>query len=164
MPGVKGKSGGHNRKLTREKELLGAATRRLTPDAPDPITDVALAIEFGDLGPAGRSFYDSRLAALTNTGFMGTNETLGLYLMARTFEDWAEADAMIRKVKRWRVKRDAEGNVEEVKVSAFHRIENDLWERLLKIQREYGQTPLSREGVRRLARGDDGNEFKDVTK
>lgn len=161
MSGVKGQSGGKNRKTNREKELLGAASRRLLPDAPRPNQGKNYTIELKGLGPAGQLFFNKLVAALKANGTMGDGEELALHVLARRVEDWAKADRHVRKYGRWHQEEGKFGVLQ--KVSPWHRIERDLWHDLLQLQREYGITPLSRDQIRKLAAGEDPNPYKGLT-
>lgn len=163
MSGAKGRSGGHNRKSNREKELLGAAARRLKKTGAPAVINPDLVFRLDGLGEAGKAFFESQLAALTATGIMGHNEGVGLHIMARRIEDWYKADCDVRKASRWTAKRDAAGNIVAIDVSGLHRIERELMQDLISLQREYGQTPLSRDSIRRIAKGESTNPFKRLT-
>jgi len=161
MPGVKGKSGGHNRKTNREKELLGAAKRRLEQNAPAPLQDQSLVISMDGLGEAGRLYYEKVMAALKANGTMGDGEELGLHGMARLVEDWAKADERVRKSGRLMTYAGKNGTI--VKVAPWHTVERQLWADLIEMQREYGLTPLSRDRVRKISKGDEINDYKRLT-
>ncbi len=163
MSGKKGRSGGHNRKTNREKELLGAAGRRLKDTGAPAIIDDKMVFRLEGLGEAGKAFFESQLAALTANGIMGHNETMGLHIMARRVEDWYKADCDVRKAGRWVARKDDAGAVVGIDVSGLHRIERELMQDLLALQREYGQTPLSRDSIRRIAKGESTNPFKRLT-
>lgn len=165
MSGKRGqKSGGHNRKTNREKEILGVARRRLAAESPPPPKGAEFVLELDGLDEAGRLFYEKTMAALKANGTMGDGEELALHVMARRLVDWCEADAQIRKYKRWLPRRDKDGNVVGMDVSAFHKIERELWQDLLQLQREYGRTPLSRDQIRRIGKKENTNEFAGITK
>lgn len=163
MSGTPGHSGGHNRKTNREKQLMGAAKRRMTQGCPDPLADPSLVFRLDGLGEAGKAYFETQLAALTANGTMGHNETAALHVLSRRIEDWYQADCDVRKAKRWQAQKDKEGNIIGVKVSGFHRVERELMQDLIALLREYGQTPLSRDNVRKIARGESTNPFKALT-
>jgi phage terminase small subunit len=162
MAGVKGKSGGHNRKSSREKQLLGQNRKeRVSRRAPDAIPGPMM--EFDGLGENGTKLRAFFLPMLQNNQTIGITDSLALHRFCQVAEEWFKAAEMCKTRGRMMPVKDKDGKVVSMKVAPWHKIERDLARGLAESIRDLGLSPLARDSVSKICEGKEVNPFGKIT-
>lgn len=157
MPGVKGKSGGHNRKTSAEKERLGIRKDRINGDAPDTVTgDMVI---FDDIGENGKKIREQFLPMLQNNGTLSVTDSVAYHKFCRVAEDWFKYDKMCMEKGRMMPVKNASGDVESVIPSPWHKIECDLRAALDVCIRDLGLSPITRDSIKKISTGKPVNRW-----
>jgi hypothetical protein len=157
MPGVKGRSGGHNRKLTNEKLKLGVHHRkRLNGESPDRISGEMIVFE--GLGENGAKLREQFLPMLINNGTLSITDSVALHKFCRVAEDWFKADKLCAEKGRFYATKDENGNLVQEQF-VWHKIECDLRAALDICIRDLGLSPASRDSIKKISTGKPVNRW-----
>lgn len=162
MPGIKGRSGGHNRKTNREKQILGAKKERISFNAPAHIN--APMLEFEGLGEHGKKLWQLYAAMLKGNGTLSATDSAALHQLCNAAEQWHKADEEVKKLGRNESLFDKSGKVIGTRPSGLHKIERDLHTSYIQLLREFGLTPLHRDDIKKLSADEPINPFGGITK
>lgn len=155
MPGVKGRSGGHNRKPTRLKELAGTLRPdRANPDEPTPeILVKAPPCPTHIVGDA-RKEWRKRSRILVEMGVLSRADLVALEVYCTIYARWLAAQARLDQygmVIGHQPKLDSDGNVVQeawFEPSPFLRIVDESVKQMRVYLSEFGMTPSSRGRVK----------------
>lgn len=159
MPGVKGRSGGHNRKTTAEKMKLGVQHRkRLNKDAPDTVQGPLMTWD-DHLGEHGKAIREYFLPMLVNNGTLGTTDSIALHRFCRVAEDWFKYDKMCLEKGRMVPVKDKQGVVIGTARATWSKLERELSDGLGVCLRELGLGPLHRDAIKKICHGEKVNRW-----
>lgn len=136
MPGVKGRSGGHNRKPTALKILQGNPGRRRLEPEKEPQPELAIPRCPAGLSGAARAEWRRITPHLYDLGLLTEIDLSGLAGYCICFGELLEAERMITRTGRWEV----EPKVVRARDEALKQLRGYLV--------EFGLSPASRSRVR----------------
>lgn len=161
MPGVKGRSG-PKRKPKRHHELVGDHhVGRLNSDEPPAVG--GKLVMFAKLNPTAQAVWDYYRPMLKNNGTVGRQDSMALTVLCRTVAEWVKLDKRVQKCGRTLQKRNRLGEVIDVKIAPWSKIEKELRTDMWQMFRDFGLTPVSRSSVHKIAAGDDAKPILGVT-
>jgi len=152
----KGK-GGRKPKTKRELELLGS---RWAADRSEDPAVIRSGSEFPRptfLSNEAGTFWDWWAPQLWNNGTLSDVDNMAMAQLCEAAAAWVDALGAVPKAKRvvTRVRKIAEKIAARRGVLAARREERSAGEYLLKLEREFGLTPVARTTVKRIAAADD---------
>jgi len=148
MSGTKGRSGGHNRKTLREKQLLGVKKDRLNDNAPDYLPARVDKIE--GLGNVGNIIWNRYEPMLHNNGTLSEADGMAFFGLCRKWEQWYEQDQELKKKGKYLPVKDKDGNVTGATVAPWAKLEVDYFNQLQQCLRMFGLTPVDRGSVEKI--------------
>jgi phage terminase small subunit len=157
MSGVKGRSGGHNRKTNQYKLITGRNKQRINADAPDVID--APLMEFDGLGEYGQKLRAMYYEMLKNNGTFSATDSPSLHLLCNAAEQWHKADADVKKAGRKEPVYDGEGKLVGTRPSGLHKVERDLHASYMQLLAVFGFDPIHRDDIKKIATGKKINPF-----
>ena len=92
MSGIKERSGGHNRKILREKQLLGVVKKARLVSGPEVIKGAMMI--FDDIGENGKKLREQFLPMLQNNGTLSVSYSVAFHKFCRAAEEWFKYDKM----------------------------------------------------------------------
>lgn len=134
MSGVKGRSGGHNRKSDREKELLGGRKDRIQ-NSRLPVVSNSFA-EFEMLTPESKHIADYFKPILINSGKMGGESALLFHQFCDVAGRWFVKRKECYEKGDYQNVFDKDGNVIGKTTAPWIEQEKDLMKRCLEYMRE----------------------------
>lgn len=161
MPGTKGRSGGHNKKTLREKQILGAAKSRRGDTAPDYLPARVDRIE--GLGEVGMVIWNRYEPMLHNNGTLSECDGMSFFALCRKWEEWYEVDQEVKKKGKYLPVKDKLGNVVGEQIAPWARLEVDYFSQLQVSLRQFGLNPVDRGSVERITREKKVNKFAGLT-
>jgi len=166
MAGVKGqRSGGHNRKSVREKQIKGERKDRMPANLPDRIAERCAQFEgLGDIGTAIWRHYEPMLY---NNGTLSGADAIAFQLLCKGYEEWHKVAKKCDEEGRWlsvETSKDPEAySAIKHSVAPWARQEIQLRDQLMKACREFGITPVARGSVEKIVREKKVNPLGGVT-
>ncbi len=157
MAGVKGKSGGHNRKSNQYKLITGRNKQRMTAQ-PDEIKDSSL-MEFEGLGEYGKKLRGTYHEMLKNAGKFSITDSPSLHLLCNAAEQWHKADENVKKGGRNEPVYNEDGKLIGTRPSGLHRIERDMHVTYMQLLGLFGFDPIHRDDIKKIATGKKINPF-----
>lgn len=144
MAGIKGRSGGHNKKTLREKQLLGVKKERINDNAPSYLP--ARVDKIDGLGEVGLTIWNRYEPMLHNNGTLSEVDGMAFYMLCKKWELWYNAAMEV-----------ATGNDEFIKreIAYFKQLQSSM--------RSFGLTPVDRGSVERITREKKVNKFAGLT-
>jgi len=149
MAGVKGKSGGHNKKTNSEKSKLGVRKDRINKNA--PTVPKGELIEFDGLCKEAKNIYDTYLPLLQSNGTLGVTDGMIFHRFCIIAAEWIKYNKECAEKGRVVQKLSNDGSYIGEIPAAWHKIEMDLSRQLDLLTRELGLSPLSRDGINKIA-------------
>lgn len=144
MPGVKGRSGGHNRKTLREKQILGVKKERRCDNAPEYLP--ARVDKIDGLGEVGLVIWNRYEPMLHNNGTLSESDGMAFFMLCKKWELWYNASMEV-----------ATGNEDYIKreIAYFTQLQVSM--------RQFGLTPVDRGSVEKIVREKKVNKFAGLT-
>ena len=156
MAGVKGKSGGRNRKPLRHRELVGERHKtRLGKGEPDRVEGPVLPLV--KLDEVGQRVFDYYAPMLEKNGTMSQADALAFTMLCRKVSDWYRVAARLGPDDL-----TVMGQFDE-KIAPLANLEIRLYDQVVKIMREFGITPVARSAVQKIGKGETVLPFAGVT-
>ena len=157
MAGVKGKSGGHNRKPTRHKQLVGEQHKaRTQTNEPDRVEGKVMPM--ATLDDYAQRIFDYYGPMLENNGTMSRTDAFAFTMLCKKASDWL---ALVQNVERQKL--TVMNDKGDEKIAPLIKLEMQVFDQLVKVMREFGLTPVSRASVVRIGSNEKRDPFKGVT-
>ncbi len=157
MPGVKGKSGGHNRKPTRHKQLVGEKHKaRTQTKEPDRVEGNVLPM--ASLDEYGQRIFDYYGPMLENNGTMSRADAFAFTMLCKKAADWM---SLVQNIDRRKL--TFMNNKGDEKIAPLIKLEMQTYDQLTKMMREFGLTPVSRASVVKIGKNENELPFKGIT-
>ncbi len=155
---------GRKSKTNNEKKILGVKKSRINPEEPDLISVAPEIPDWDDsLNALGKSIFQKYCKMLFANGTIGKTDEFALYQLALAIQLWHHEHKICNQHGRNIVYKDKAGNIKGTQQASWAKNEAVLWERVYKMHREFGMTPLSRGACTRLARGKDTLDIPQIT-
>lgn len=161
MPGAKGRSGGHNKKTRREKELLGVDKYRLGKENPPDIIRGPLD-KFEGLKESGEAVWVRYEEMLRLNGTLSKADAPAFHALTKKWEQWYETNKLLDKMGPLIPIRDDEGKTTDYKANPLIHVEQEYYKQLVSSFREFGLTPLSRDNIQKIAEKKEINPFAGI--
>jgi len=162
MPGVKGRSGGHNKKTLREKQILGVQHKsRLNDDAPDYLP--ARVDKIDGLGAVGAAIFNRYEVMLHNNGTLSETDGMGFFALCKKWEMWYEKMLELERKGHYLQVKNKAGEVVDLRIAPWAKEEIEYFSQLMTMMRAFGLTPVDRGNVRRMAGEKKINKFAGLT-
>ncbi len=157
MAGTKGKSGGHNRKPTRHRQLVGEQhkARTMLPE-PDKVDGKVLPMV--KLDDHAQRFFDYYAPMLENNGTMSMADAFAFTMLCKKAADWIAVSKKTEDI--CLTSCDNKGNE---KIAPLIRLEMYLFDQVTKMLREFGLTPVARSAVTKIGNGEKRLPFAGTT-
>lgn len=157
MPGAKGRSGGHNRKLNAEKIKLGVKKDRINLLAPETIKGEV--VEFAELSELGKQIRDWYKPILINSGALSVTDSMIFFMFCDTAAHYIEVRDHRLKKGDWVPTKDKEGTITGVARAPWSILEEELKTRLQSIGTELGLSPRTRDSIIKISEKKPINPF-----
>ncbi len=161
MPGIKGRSGGHNKKTLRERQLLGVKKSRRCDTAPDYLPARIDKIE--GLGEIGTTIWNRYEPMLHNNGTLSESDGMAFFGLCKKWEMWYTVNQEVDVKGKYLPVKDKEGNVIGAMVAPWAKLEVEYFSQLQVSMRQFGLTPVDRGNVERITREKKVNKFAGLT-
>lgn len=161
MAGVKGRSGGHNKKTLREKQILGVKKERRCDNAPEYLP--ARIDKIDGLGEIGLVIWNRYEPMLHNNGTLSESDGMSFFGLCRKWEQWYEQDQEVKKKGKYLPVKDKDGNVIGVTIAPWAKLEVDYFSQLQQCLKVFGLNPVDRGSVERVTREKKVNKFAGLT-
>ena len=162
MSGIKGRSGGSNKTTLRDKQIKGERAERICRNPPARIGERIPEIE--GLGEIGKKIFAHFEPMLHNNGTIDTTDAVSFHLLCRRYQDWYDQAKKCEDEGRFFSVKNKDGDVIDIKIAAWAKLETIYLDQLKSLCREFGLTPVSRSGVERIAKNEKTNPFEGITK
>ena len=162
VSGALGKSGGHNKKTTREHELLGNhhAGRIGTNE---PGRGEAKPMQMGDMSEEALRIWHAVEPMLWNNGTIGDSDSMLLSMLCQRWAEWHKYyQRCITKGREIPI-RDNDGKVIDFKEASWSKVEFKLWKQSVQLARDFGMSPVSRSSIEKIVRGEEVSKLLSIT-
>lgn len=156
MSGVKARSGGHNKKTLRERQLLGVKKSRRCDNAPDYLPARVDKIE--GLDEIGTVIWNRYEPMLHNNGTLSEADGMAFFALCRKWELWYKAN---QELKKFIVARNKDTG--EFVENPWVKIEVAYFSQLQQCIKMFGLSPVDRGSVERITREKKANKFAGLT-
>lgn len=165
MPGVKGRSGGHNRISDREKQINGEAHKNRYKGAENPpalLSGIVDHAEFGKLGAGGKRLFNILFPMLENRKVLSKTDSLSFYLLCDAYDMFENAKK--RFLKNAFTVKEVKGKIVVVKRPEFRNEMEDARKILTSYLKDFGCDPDARSRIIAIGDGDEKeDEIESVT-